>query len=156
MYGRGNTDMMPLKQGYSRSLAFGALAMSAALMLPTAAAAADTPKTPTFTKDIAPIFQEKCEACHRPDSIAPMSLKTYAETRPWVRSIKTRVEARSMPPWQIDRSVGVQKFKNDRSLTDEQYATVLKWIEAGAPQGDPEDMPAPQVWPEGQGWNFAA
>src|SRR4029079_764637 len=87
-----------------------ALAMSAALMAPQAAAAAETP---TFTKDIAPIFQEKCEACHRPDSIAPMSLKTYAEVRPWVRSIRARVNDRQMPPWQIDRNVGIQKFKND-------------------------------------------
>src|SRR5678816_2740241 len=134
----------------------GALAMSAALMAPSAVLAADAPKTPTFTKDIAPIFQEKCEACHRPDSIAPMSLKTFSEVRPWVRSIKSRVEARNMPPWQIDRSVGVQKFKNDRSLNDDQYATVMKWIEAGAPQGDPKDMPPAKTWPEDQGWNFAA
>ncbi|HEX8031302.1 MAG TPA: hypothetical protein VF491_22690, partial [Vicinamibacterales bacterium] len=83
------------------------------------------------------------------------SLKTFAEVRPWVRSIKSRVESRNMPPWQIDRSVGVQKFTNDRSLTDDQYATVLKWIEAGAPQGDAKDMPAPKTWPEDQGWNFA-
>ena len=68
----------------------GALAMSAALMAPSAVLAADAPKTPTFTKDIAPIFQEKCEACHRPDSIAPMSLKDFAEVRPWVRSIRAR------------------------------------------------------------------
>jgi hypothetical protein len=126
------------------------LALGAALALP-ASAYAEVPKSPTFTKDIAPIFQEKCEACHRPDSIAPMSLKTYSEVRPWVRSIKSRVEARNMPPWQIDRSVGVQKFKNDRSLSDDQYATVMKWIEAGAPQGDAKDMPAAKVWPDDQG-----
>jgi len=123
--------------------------LSAALLSPAIASAADAPKTPTFTKDIAPIFQEKCEACHRPDSIAPMSLKTFSEVRPWVRSIKSRVEARNMPPWQIDRSVGVQKFKNDRSLSDDQYATVMKWIEAGAPQGDPKDMPTPPRFTEG-------
>jgi hypothetical protein len=138
-----------------RFKAIRTLAVGAALALPVAASA-EVPKNPTFTKDIAPIFQEKCEACHRPDSIAPMSLRTFAEVRPWVRSIKARVESRNMPPWQIDRSVGVQKFTNDRSLTDEQYATVLKWIEAGAPQGDAKDMPAPKTWPEDQGWNFAA
>jgi hypothetical protein len=131
-----------------------AVALGAILALPVAASA-EVPKSPTYTKDIAPIFQEKCEACHRPDSIAPMSLKTFSEVRPWVRSIKSRVEARNMPPWQIARSVGIQKFTNDRSLTDEQYATVLKWIEAGAPQGDAKDMPAPKTWPEDQGWNFA-
>ena len=129
--------------------------LSAALLSPAMASAADAPKTPTFTKDIAPIFQEKCEACHRPDSMAPMSLVTYAETRPWVRSIKARVADRQMPPWQIDRSVGIQKFKNDRSLTDEQIALITRWADAGAPQGDPKDMPAPKQWPDDQGWNFA-
>src|SRR5262245_11536306 len=71
----------------------------------------------TFTKDVAPIFQQKCEACHRPESIAPMSLRTYEEARPWARSIRARVEARQMPPWHIDKTVGIQKFKNDRSLS---------------------------------------
>ena len=117
----------------------GAVAMGLALMVPHAAAAADVP---TFTKDIAPIFQDKCEACHRPDSIAPMSLKTYAEVRPWVRSIRARVAERQMPPWQIDRNVGIQKFKNDRSLSDDQVATIERWADGGAPQGDPKDMPA--------------
>ncbi len=129
--------------------------LSAALLSPAMASAADAPTTPTFTKDIAPIFKEKCEACHRPDSMAPMSLVTYAETRPWVRSIKARVTDRQMPPWQIDRSVGIQKFKNDRSLTDEQIALITRWADAGAPQGDPKDMPAPKQWPDDQGWSFA-
>jgi hypothetical protein len=140
----------------ARSLGLGALTLGAALALPAAVLAADAPKTPTFTKDVAPILQEKCEACHRPDSIAPMSLKTYAEVRPWVRSIRQRVESRNMPPWQVDKTVGIQQFKNDRSLTDEQLATILKWVDNGAPQGDPKDMPAPKSWPEDQGWNFAA
>ena len=148
--------MMRLTYGHARNLAVGAWALSAALMLPAAAAAADAAKTPTFTKDIAPIFQEKCEACHRPDSMAPMSLVTYAEARPWARSIKARVADRQMPPWQIDRTVGIQKFKNDRSLTDDQIETIVRWVDAGAPQGDPKDMPAAKRWPEGQGWNFAA
>src|SRR5436305_3608725 len=138
------------------NIAVGAFALSAALALPGAAAAADAAKAPTFTKDIAPIFQDKCEACHRPDSMAPMSLMTFAEARPWARSIKARVADRQMPPWQIDRSVGIQKFKNDRSLTDEQLDTIVKWVDAGAPQGDPKDMPAARQWPEDQGWNFAA
>ena len=99
---------------------------------------------PTFTKDVAPIFQDKCEACHRPDSIAPMSLVTYAEARPWARSIRARVADHQMPPWNIDKSVGMQRFKNDRSLSDEQIETIVKWVDAGAPQGNPKDMPAPQ------------
>ena len=94
--------MRHVTQGRARNIAVGAWALSAALMLPGAAAAADA-KTPTFAKDIAPIFQDKCEACHRPDSMAPMSLMTFAEARPWARSIKARVADRQMPPWQIDR-----------------------------------------------------
>jgi len=132
------------------------LSTSAAVLLSVSAYAADAPKNPTFTKDIAPIFQDKCEACHRPDSMAPMSLVTYADVRPWLRSIKTRVADRQMPPWQIDRNVGIQKFKNDRSLTDAQIDTIVKWVDAGAPQGDPKDLPPAKSWPEDQGWNFAA
>ena len=111
---------------------------------------------PTFSKDVAPIFQDKCEACHRPDSIAPMSLVTYKEARPWARSIRARVADHTMPPWNIDHSVGVQAFKNDRSLDEKQIDTITKWVDAGAPEGNPKDMPAPKTWPEGQGWNFAA
>jgi hypothetical protein len=132
-------------------VAASALVLTAA----TAWAQSPSPAMPTFTKDVAPIFQEKCEACHRPDSIAPMSLVTWAEARPWARAIRARVADRQMPPWDIDRSVGVQKFKNDRSLSDTQVDTILRWVDAGAPQGDPKDMPAPRTWPEDQGWNFA-
>jgi hypothetical protein len=72
-----------------------------------------------------------------------MSLITYQESRPWARSIRERVSTRQMPPWHIDKSVGVQKFKNDMSLSDEQIDTIVKWVDAGAPQGDPKDMPPP-------------
>jgi hypothetical protein len=131
-----------------------AIAFSAVTLMPSAASAAGVPN-PTFTKDIAPIFQDKCEACHRPDSMAPMSLVSYEEARPWARSIKTRVETRQMPPWSIDKTVGIQDFKNDRSLSDDQIATIVRWIDSGAPKGDPKDMPAPAVFPDDQGWNFA-
>jgi hypothetical protein len=121
-----------------RLFTFGAvLAVAAPVM------AADTP-TPTFSKDVAPIFQKKCQDCHQPNSIAPMSLITFQEARPWVRSIKERVASRQMPPWHIDRSVGVQKFKHDMSLSDEQVDTIVRWVDGGAPQGDPKDLPAPK------------
>jgi mono/diheme cytochrome c family protein len=148
--------MMELTSRQARNMAIGVCVLSAALLAPRSAAAADAPKAPTFTKDIAPIFQEKCEACHRPNSIAPMSLVSFAEARPWARSIKARVTDHQMPPWQIDRTVGIQKFKNDRSLTDAQVDTIARWVDAGAPQGDPKDMPAAKQWPDDQGWNFAA
>jgi hypothetical protein len=95
----------------------------------------------TFSKDVAPIFQAKCQECHQPNSIAPMSLITFKESRPWARSIKERVVTRQMPPWHIDRSVGVQKFKNDMSLTDEQVNTIARWVDGGALEGDPKDLP---------------
>src|ERR1700691_85410 len=112
--------------------------------------AADKPVTfspATFSKDIAPILQEKCQECHRPNSLAPMSLITYEETRPWAKSVKLRVMTRQMPPWHIDKTVGVREFKNDMSLSDEQIATIVRWVDAGSPQGDPRDMPAPKQWP---------
>ncbi len=120
------------------------------------AMAAGAVENPTFSKHIAPIFQEKCEACHRPDSIAPMSLRTFQEARPWARSIKAKVESRQMPPWHIDKTIGVREFKNDRSLSDEQIETIVRWVDQGATQGDPSDMPAAKVWPTEQVWSFAA
>ena len=130
------------------------LAVGVVVIAPVMANAAEE-TAPTFTKDIAPIFQAKCEACHRPDSIAPMSLVTYREARPWARSIKDRVATRQMPPWHIDRTVGIQAFKNDRSLTDAEIDTVVRWVDGGAPRGNPEDMPAAVDWPDESKWNFA-
>jgi hypothetical protein len=133
----------------------GVVALVVAIGAPAASAADNVPAKPTFTKDIAPIFQEKCEACHRTDSIAPMSLVTFEEARPWARSIKTRVEQRQMPPWHIDKTVGIQQFKYDRSLSEDQIATIVKWVDQGAPKGDPKDMPVAKAWPNEQIWNFA-
>jgi hypothetical protein len=141
---------------WMRRAAFGALATSAVVTTSVARTSADAPKTPTFTKDIAPILQEKCESCHRPASMAPMSLMTYEEVRPWARSIASRVETRQMPPWHIDKTIGIQKFKNDRSLNDDQIATILRWIAAGAPKGDPKDMPPLKQWPDESTWAFAS
>ncbi|HMD35337.1 MAG TPA: hypothetical protein VKH42_10230, partial [Vicinamibacterales bacterium] len=101
-------------------------------------------KPVTFSTDVAPIFQAKCQECHQPNSIAPMSLITYQDARPWARSIKERVATRQMPPWHIDRSVGVQKFKNDMSLSDDQVDTIVRWVDGGALQGDPKDLPPPR------------
>ena len=111
---------------------------------------------PTFTKDVAPILQAKCESCHRPSSIGPMSLVTWEETRPWARSIRTRVASRQMPPWHIDKSVGIQHFANDRSLTDQEIDVIVRWVASGAPKGDLKDMPPPVNWPSDEQWNFKA
>ena len=109
----------------------------------------------TFTKDIAPIFQEKCQSCHRSDGMAPMPLTTYQEARPYARGIKQRVVLRTMPPWFIDKTVGIQHFANDISLSDAQIATIVKWVDEGAPQGDPKDMPPPKTFADDQsGWQL--
>jgi hypothetical protein len=138
----------------------GVLALATILAGVTLAAKDDpkkdaNPAAPTFTKDVAPIFQEKCQACHRPGYIAPMSLVTYEDSRPWARSIRTRVAMRQMPPWHIDRTVGIQHFKNDRSLTDEQIETIVRWVDGGAPKGDPKDMPPPKTFADDSVWGFA-
>jgi hypothetical protein len=100
----------------------------------------------TFTRDIAPIFQDKCQSCHRPNQMAPMSLVTYEEVRPWVKAIVARVGGHQMPPWHIDKTVGIQQFKNDRSLSDQQIDTVLAWAAKGAPKGDVKDLPPAKIW----------
>src|SRR5712692_5330364 len=124
------------------------LALGAIVALASLAMAADlTSSQPvTFSKDVAPILQEKCQMCHRDGSMAPMSLVTYEETRPWAKDIRQRVITRQMPPWHLDKTVGVQKFKNDISLSDDQIATLVRWVDSGAPQGYPKDMPPPKQW----------
>jgi hypothetical protein len=112
-------------------------------------------ETVTFTKDVVPILQEKCQECHRAGSMAPMSLITYAETRPWAKAIRERVITRQMPPWHIDPTVGVQQFKNDMSLTQSQIDTIVRWVDQGAPQGDPKDMPSPKQWNNADEWKAA-
>lgn len=120
------------------------------------ALAADQPfAQPTFAKDIAPILQEKCQECHRKGSMAPMSLVTYEESRPWAKAIRQRVVTRQMPPWHIDPTVGVKKFKNDMSLTQAQIDTIARWVDNGAPMGDAKDMPPPKQWPAEDEWKAA-
>jgi len=108
----------------------------------------------TFTKDIAPILQKSCQNCHRPGAIAPMSLLTYQDARPWARSIKAKVVAREMPPWYIDRHIGITRFKDDPSLNDADIATITRWVDAGAPQGNPADMPKPRVFADVDKWHI--
>jgi hypothetical protein len=108
----------------------------------------------TFTKDVAPILQEHCQVCHRPDTFAPMSLLTYEEARPWAKSIRQKVLAREMPPWYIDKTVGVRHFKNDASLSDQEIATIEKWVDAGSPKGNPADMPPPRKFEDTDQWHM--
>ena len=132
------------------------LALGALLTLPSLSFAAElTAKPVTFAKDIAPILQEKCQSCHRSGEMAPMSLMTYEETRPWAKSIRERVIKREMPPWHLDKTVGIQHYQNDMSLSDQQIDTIVKWVDTGAPLGDAKNMPAPKQWPKDDGWKLA-
>ena len=126
-------------------------AVSALLLLPIALQA----QSVTFTKDVAPILQSKCQECHQPGSIAPMSLITYEDARKYARRIKTKVSARIMPPWHLDKTVGIQSFKNDRSLSDQQIATLVKWVDDGTPLGNAADMPPAPKFPDPNRWHYA-
>lgn len=120
---------------------------------PTSVPASDQGQV-TFTKDVLPILQRRCQECHRPGSIAPMSLLTYEEVRPWARAVKERVVAREMPPWFIDRRVGIRKFKDDPSLTDGEIATIGTWVDRGAPRGNPADAPPPRQFSDLNQWRI--
>src|SRR5215210_3290567 len=104
-------------------------------------------KEVTFTKDVAPIFFNSCVECHRAGEAAPMSLMTYKEARPWARSIKEKVVKRDMPPWHADPHVG--QFSNDRRLTQSQIDTVVAWVDQGAKEGNPKDLPPAPKFVEG-------
>src|SRR5919108_967249 len=110
----------------NRSLA---VAAQLALIAPLAVHAAGLTSQVTFSKDVAPIFQKACQSCHHPGTSAPMSLMAYEDVRPWARAIRQRVASREMPPWHLDKTVGIRHYKNDRSLTDDQIATVVRWAD---------------------------
>jgi hypothetical protein len=113
--------------------------------------AADTGATVTFSKDVLPVLQKNCQSCHRPGQIAPMSLLTYEDARPWARAMKTKVESRQMPPWFADPKYG--HFANDRSLEPRDIDILSKWADAGAPLGNPADAPPAIQWPA-DGWQI--
>src|SRR5690348_2366425 len=112
----------------------------------------------TYTKDIAPILQRSCENCHRPNGAGPMPLTTYEEVRPWARAIKQRTgigpHAGVMPPWYIERNIGIQHYKDDPSLSDLEVAKIAKWVDTGAPQGNPVDMPLARQFQDANTWNI--
>jgi hypothetical protein len=137
--------MPVINRGLLVAAIFGALGI---------AAAQSAPNQVTFTKDVVPILQRACQNCHRPGSIGPMPLLSYNDARPWARSIKQQVVQRNMPPWFIDRAVGIQKFKNDASLSDQEIATISKWVDAGAPMGNAADMPKPRAFDDSDRWHI--
>src|SRR5258708_5624159 len=109
------------------------------------ALAADAP--PTFAKDVAPIIYRNCASCHRPGDIAPMSLLSYEDVRPWAKAIREKVGAGEMPPWHSADPHGT--FSNDRRLSDKDKDTLMRWASSGAPKGDPKDLPPVPKFTEG-------
>jgi hypothetical protein len=136
--------------------------LPAALLAATAAALAQAPLSTsgevTFTKDIAPILQRSCQECHHADGVAPMSLVTYEDARPWARSMKARTALRSqrgaMPPFFVEKNIGIQKFKHDPSLTEDQIARIAQWADSGAPRGNLADMPPPLHFDDTDKWTI--
>jgi len=139
-------------------------ALASAVLVPAAIGAQQAPAGSagnaevTFTKDVAPILQRSCQNCHRPDGVAPMSLVTYEDVRPWARAMKLRTgmgpRAGVMPPWYVEKNIGIQHFNDDPSLSDQEIAKIAKWADAGAPRGNPADMPPPRTWGDGRGWHI--
>ncbi len=120
----------------------------------TTVLAQQSQSTPTFAEDVAPIIYEKCVECHRPSSIAPMSLIEYDVVRAFAPIIKERVVDRKMPPFFIDKTIGVQGFKDDRSLSDAEIDTIVRWVDSGGPQGDMSNLPSVPVFEEQVAWTL--
>lgn len=111
------------------------------------AVAASAASAPTFNRDVLPILEKNCQVCHRPGEVAPMSLLTYSDARPWAKAIKSAVATRKMPPWFADPDYG--HFANDRRLSQADIDTLVAWVDGGAVEGDAKDKPAPVTFEDG-------
>jgi mono/diheme cytochrome c family protein len=136
------THQRTLRAGPSRLAILLAILLGAAVVLAATASNVNSAEEDvTYSKDVAPILQRKCQQCHQPNSIAPMSLLTYEDAKENLVEIKARVQAREMPPWHIDKTIGIQRFKNDGGLTDSEIATIVRWIDGGAKAGNKAELP---------------
>ena len=124
----------------------GMLAVLVVVMKPASASA-----QVTFNKDVLPIVQTHCQTCHRPGEVAPMSLLTFKDARPWARAIKTAVLTQQMPPWQVEAQYD-HKFSNAARLTQAERDILTAWADGGGVEGDPKDKPAPATFTDG--WNL--
>jgi hypothetical protein len=126
------------------------IALAGVFCLPALLLAAPAAK-PTFYKDVLPILQNRCQECHRAGEIAPTSFVTFNETRPWAKAIREAVLSKKMPPWFADPAHG--KWKNDRSLSQQEIETLVAWVDSGAAEGSAEEGPPPKQWTTGWGIN---
>ena len=133
-------------------------ALSLVVLMPASLSAQGQESEVTYSRDIAPILQRICQNCHRPNSVAPMSLLTYQDARRYARRIKERTQLRhrqgAMPPWFVERDVGIQDFQNDISLSEEEIAAIAAWVDGGAQEGDPADLPTPRVFADDDEWGI--
>ena len=126
----------------------GVAALGATLVIfITMRTAQTTATSPSFTKDVAPILYKHCASCHRPGDIAPMSLLTYEQARPWAKAIREQVASGQMPPWHAAESHGT--FSNDRRLSEQEKATLIAWVGSGAPKGEAKDLPPAPKFTDG-------
>src|SRR5436190_13236645 len=104
-----------------------AVSVAVLLAASTIGAVGQTPQARgevTFTKDIAPILQRSCQTCHNPGGVGPMPLMTFEQVRPWARAVKLKTSLRDMPPWFVEKQIGIQRFKDDPSLSDEEIERI--------------------------------
>ncbi|MEZ5518456.1 MAG: hypothetical protein R3F41_13435 [Gammaproteobacteria bacterium] len=130
---------------------------SAAALLPALAGAAEQAVDhPTYANEVSRIIQDNCQICHQPGQIGPMSFTSYEEVRPWAPLIRMKVAEREMPPYQYDADIGIQELKNDWRLSQDEIDTIVAWVDAGSPLGNPEDLPPPKEFPPVGEWRLAA
>ena len=137
---------------------FGAFLVVLFTSLAARAQSQSTAGDVTFSKDIVPILQRSCQECHRPNGAGPMSLITYEEVRPWARAINEKTHlgphAGVMPPWFVEKDIGIQKFKGDPSLSDLEKEKILQWVNNGSPRGNAADAPPPRNFDDSDKWTI--
>ena len=136
-----------LRRALASFLLAAGLALAGAHAQPLAAATPTSEDDPTFARDVAPLVHSRCAACHRPDGAAPFPLLTFDDVVSHARQIVAVTRKRTMPPWLP--APGVVDFAHERRLTDAELATLERWVEAGTPEGDPAQAPAPPSFPDG-------
>jgi len=130
---------------------------SAMALVPALAGAAEPEaEHPTYAGEVSRIIQDNCQICHQPGQIGPMSFTSYEEVRPWAPLIKMRVIDREMPPYQYDHDRGIQELKGDWRMSDEDINTIVAWVDAGSPLGNPEELPSAKQYPVVGEWRLAA